>query len=293
MDRRNFIKNSAFFAVAISTTGSIRFDNGKYIGDCETTSDILGPFYRPGAPLRNNFLTGSESDQIVTLSGTVRHKDCTTQVKGAVVELWHCNRDGVYDNHSDKFEYRGKVITDDNGKYLFKTILPVPYSGDGGMRPAHFHLMISADTYPSLITQVYFSGDKYIAGDRMAASPSAEKRIVQVVNGTGGEKKVFFDISMRQSLAADPAAIDKLTGIYLSVTDNKTLEIFKDDNLLWLRTELYGLAFEYAGNNIFRYPGINDITLKFELFKDGTILLTKTSSHRGAEPQTSQWRKKN
>ena len=56
MERRTFIRNTALCAVAVSASGFIRFDGFSYVGDCETTTDILGPFYRPDSPARNNLL---------------------------------------------------------------------------------------------------------------------------------------------------------------------------------------------------------------------------------------------
>ena len=40
MQRRSFIKNAAFSAVAVSASGFIRFDGKKKIGNCETTTDL-------------------------------------------------------------------------------------------------------------------------------------------------------------------------------------------------------------------------------------------------------------
>ena len=47
MKRRTFLKTSALSAIAVSATGFVRLEGDRYVGDCETTSDILGPFYRP------------------------------------------------------------------------------------------------------------------------------------------------------------------------------------------------------------------------------------------------------
>ena len=54
MQRRTFIKDTAFAAMAVSAAGFIRFNGTGYEGDCETTTDILGPFYRPDAPVRSD-----------------------------------------------------------------------------------------------------------------------------------------------------------------------------------------------------------------------------------------------
>ena len=56
MHRKTFLKNTALCAIAISTSGFVKFNGKFYEGDCETTSDILGPFYRPDSPVRSNLL---------------------------------------------------------------------------------------------------------------------------------------------------------------------------------------------------------------------------------------------
>src|SRR6266404_7669206 len=116
MQRRLFIKNTALYAVAVSASGFIRFDGDHYIGDCETTSDILGPFYRPNSPVRNSLLIKGEPGNVVELSGFVKHKDCISPYKKAKIELWHCSSNGVYDNTSDEYRYSGTTFSDDKGK---------------------------------------------------------------------------------------------------------------------------------------------------------------------------------
>src|SRR5687767_6245515 len=86
MQRRNFIKNTALCAMAVSTSGFIRFNGTNYEGDCETTTDILGPFYRPDAPVRNNLLVKNATGQEVILNGIVKHKDCIRPLNNACVE---------------------------------------------------------------------------------------------------------------------------------------------------------------------------------------------------------------
>lgn len=148
MQRRDFLKTTALSAIAVSATGFVFFDGKRYVGDWETTSDILGPFYRPDSPVRNNFVIAAEKGVPIELFGKVKHNDCTTPYKHAKIELWHCDANGVYDNESADFKYRGTAYSDQKGNYSFQTILPVPYDvGDGNFRPAHFHLMITAEGY--------------------------------------------------------------------------------------------------------------------------------------------------
>jgi catechol 1,2-dioxygenase len=281
MERRIFFKNTALTAIAISTCGYIRLDGEKYVGDCETTTDILGPFYRPDSPIRNNFILEGQTGKPVELSGFIRHKDCTTPYKNAKIELWHCDPKGIYDNHSPSFLYRGTGYSDNEGFYSFRTLMPVAYdAAEGVTRPAHFHLMITADGYQPLVTQLYFTGDAHIKKDPYASSPKASKRILNVQKMKDGSVKVVYDITMSEVLHLEAATIDKLSGIYKEQgKGEKTAELFKHNNTLWKKNEAFGDKFEYAGNNTFKEannPGNLYWKLQFEILPSGAIELTES-----------------
>jgi len=278
MQRRAFIKDTAFCAVAISTMGSVHFNGKNFEGDCETTTDILGPFYRPDAPVRSDLRIKNATGQNVILSGQIKHKDCTTALKNACIEIWHCDGQGVYDNDSSEFKYRAKTYSDNNGNYSFKTIIPVPYDiGNGTTRPAHFHMLISAPGYQSLITQLYFTGDAHLSKDPSSSSPAAKRRILDITNGMDGEKAISFNVTMREKLPADVAVIDRLAGTYTR-SDNKEKkeELYKRDGMLWIKDKTSingGYPLEYSGNNTFEYYGLQT-KYEFILQSDGTIKLS-------------------
>jgi catechol 1,2-dioxygenase len=282
MQRRSFLKNTALFAVSVSATGFIRFNGTSYVGDCETTTDILGPFYRPNAPLRADMRIAGDLGQKVMLSGKIKHKDCTTPLKNACVELWHCDANGVYDNASPDFKYRAKTYCDDKGNYRFDSILPVPYDvGNGSIRPAHFHMMITAEGYQALITQLYFSGDKHIATDNWASSPTAKRRILDIKNGEGGVKAVSFDVTMMEKIPADAAVIDRLAGAYVSTdASKKSVEFFKREALLWIKDAESingGYPLQYIGDNTFEAYGENPDKFQFTPQSDGSIKIAFSS----------------
>ena len=292
MQRRSFIKSTSLCAVTISTSGFIRFDGTRYTGDCETTTDILGPFYRPDSPVRNNLVVKGIHGSLVELGGIIKHKDCTTPYKGAKVELWHCSPDGIYDNETKEYRYRGTTYSNEKGHYFFNTILPVPYdTGEGMIRPAHFHLMITAESYRPLVTQLYFSGDSNIAKDPWASSLNAKRRILNVHSLNNGTKKVLFDVSMSDILAAEPATIDKITGIYIDNTDkNLKTEFLKKNNMLWMKNHVFGYNFDYIGNNTFQTSGgegADKVTCSFEITSAGSVKLIKTSIGDHGEKQVS------
>ncbi len=281
MKRRTFTKLTGLSAMAITTTGFIKFNGESYVGDCETTTDILGPFYRPNSPMRNNLVIGGMPGKLVELSGVVRHKDCTTPYENAKIELWHCSSEEVYDNDSDEYRYRGTTNCDENGKYSFQTQMPVPYDAGGGLlRPAHFHMMVSAPGYQSLVTQIYFSGDPYLEKDASSASAEAKNRILEVTE-ENGMLKVFFDCNMNERLKVSYESLSQITGAYKNDDTGKVSALFEKDGLLWLQNEVFGQSFDYVGENRFEYPGMTAgtyVTLQFYLNTKEPIKLMVTTA---------------
>ena len=280
MQRRTFIRDAALGAVAVTASGFIRFDGTRYVGDCETTTDILGPFYRPDSPIRTNLVIPNDPGTKLLLSGKVKHDDCTTPFKNVKVEIWHCSSKGEYDNSTDEFRYRGTTFTDDQGNYHFNTILPVPYGiGSGTYRPAHYHLMITGEGYQPLVTQLYFTGDPHLSEDPSSASPTAKRRILSVESLKDKTKKVSFDISLSKKLAAEASGIDKLQGIYSFENSDRKIEFFRNGNELWVKNEVYGMNLEYIGDNSFKSPlGEYGEVYKFELQPDGKVKLKEIKS---------------
>lgn len=290
MKRRQFITSTALSVTAMSTFGFIRFDGKKYVGDCATTSDILGPFYRPGSPKRSNLRIAGEKGKKIELSGKVLHKDCITPYNNAKVELWHCDAEGVYDNSTSDFRYRGTVMTDKDGNYAFQTILPVPYDAGGGLiRPAHFHLMVTADGYQSLVTQLYFRGDENVAKDPWATRSS--DRVLDIKDLADGSNQVIYNIGMAATLKVESASLDRLTGEYIHEKDpKKTIAFFNNKNGLWLKNEVFGEEYVYSGNNIFTYPSNPDGTyenFQFDFVASGSVKLIHSFDYgdmgRGSE----------
>lgn len=282
MKRREFTRLTGLSIIAISTSGFIRFNGEGYTGDCETTSDILGPFYRPDSPLRQNLVIKGMPGEIVELSGTVRHKDCKTPYANAKVELWHCSNDEVYDNDSEEFNYRGTTYCDENGKYRFLTQMPVPYDAGGGeIRPAHFHMMFSAPGYQSLITQLYFEGDKYLDKDPSSNNPGAKNRILKFQK-EGDIHKIVFDCNMNDKLKPTDAAFKSLVGKYKNLETGEIIEFFTRDGDLWVKNEVFGKVYAYSGKNSFEYGGLPEgmyEKLYFDLKPEGKVLLKKSVSY--------------
>ncbi len=132
---------------------------------------------------------GIANGQIIYFQGQVLQSSSQDQkqstvcqpLAGALVFLWQANFSGRYNHqrdetaharfrhpktgntiervHDESFQYWGKAITDAQGRFQFKTILPGFYpAADGWYRPPHLHFSIRAQGYPEFVTQTYFTG---------------------------------------------------------------------------------------------------------------------------------------
>src|SRR5436190_16775835 len=91
MKRRKFIEDSTLIALSVGVFGKIKWNGQSYVGVDPTTTDILGPFYRPGAPFKTDLVQAGTKGEIMHFSGTVFGKDGKV-LKGALVEIWHLMR---------------------------------------------------------------------------------------------------------------------------------------------------------------------------------------------------------
>jgi protocatechuate 3,4-dioxygenase beta subunit len=117
--------------------------------DATTVAQTEGPFFRAGSPGRADLVESGSKARQVELSGFVLTRGCHP-VARAVVDLWHADERGAYDNKG--FRYRGRVYTDEKGRYRFRTIVPALYSG----RTRHYHINVAAGGKLLLTTQLYF-----------------------------------------------------------------------------------------------------------------------------------------
>jgi catechol 1,2-dioxygenase len=190
-----------------------------------TPRTIEGPLYVAGVPVRDGVskidINPDEDAGPLVIRGTVTGPD-GKPVAGALVECWHANSKGFY-SHFDptgaqsEFNLRGAVSTDVDGKYEFRTLMPVGYGcpphgatqqllnvlARHGNRPAHVHFFVTTDKYRKLTTQINIEGDPLIWDD--FAYATREDLIPRVVEKTGGTalgmkadayKEIEFDIEL-------------------------------------------------------------------------------------------------
>lgn len=271
MQRRKFITDASALAFGIGVFGNIAWTGKGFIGDTPTTTDILGPLYRPGAPLRKNLNPKDFKGEVLHLSGTIYKEDGKTPVSGCLIEVWQCRADGLYDTVSDEFEYRGSQKVSSNGSYHFITTKPVAYPVEENspvFRPAHIHLRISAIGEQDLITQIYFAGDPHLTNDPSTKSPLTINRILSTTKRSNNESEIIFNIVLKKEYLPDHAVFHKVSGVY-KMNNNSMMEFYRDGDLLFYKMnhQIWG-SLSYAGDNTFK-GGVNDTEAIFELLPQG------------------------
>ncbi|RYF43734.1 MAG: intradiol ring-cleavage dioxygenase [Comamonadaceae bacterium] len=148
-----------------------------------TPSQTEGPFYPVSLPadsdndlLRNGALRYG-AGQPVWLDGSVSDLQ-GRPVSGAQVEIWQCDGDGHYHHPGDggrahpAFQGFGRVAVDAQGRYRFRTLRPVAYSG----RTPHIHVKVRLGERALLTTQLYVQGDPHNARDGLWRNLDAAAR---------------------------------------------------------------------------------------------------------------------
>jgi protocatechuate 3,4-dioxygenase, beta subunit len=131
-----------------------------------TPSQTEGPFYPVALPkdadfdlLRNGSLDYRRGKP-AWVDGTVADLQ-GKPVAGAQVEIWQCDEAGHYHHPGDggkadpAFQGFGRVTVGADGKYRFRTIRPVAYTG----RTPHIHVKVKLGTRELLTTQLYVADD--------------------------------------------------------------------------------------------------------------------------------------
>ena len=163
----------------------------------QTLSEVTGPLFgRDEVAAAEADLTrqhaGEPLGERIIVSGRVLDENGRA-VRDALIEIWQANAAGRYRHPTDthdapldpNFTGCGRVVTDANGRYQFKTIKPGAYpwrNHHNAWRPAHIHLSIFGHGFMQrLVTQFYFPGDPLLPYDPMFMSVPDERAREQLI----------------------------------------------------------------------------------------------------------------
>lgn len=141
-----------------------------------TPRQVEGPYFLLDSPRQSHMAPQGVKGILHRLSGQIFSTDGTI-VPNPTVHVWLADPDGIYDNQDAKgnpvdippsqHTYRGRVKADSlllSNSYSFTFLRPGNYPiPDEGLeaRPAHVHILVEAEGYSELITQLYFQDDPY------------------------------------------------------------------------------------------------------------------------------------
>jgi protocatechuate 3,4-dioxygenase, beta subunit len=203
-------------------TSILRSPKNSLISIQTSLTERTGPLFRADelGPLdhdliRNFAKNGAPIGERVIVHGYVRD-EFGRPVKNAFVEVWQANASGRYRHKKDQyigaldpnFGGCGRMLTDENGYYAYRTIKPGPYPWRNRInewRPSHIHYSVSGDGWAQrLITQMYFEGDPLIATCPILKTIPSEEQIrglialQDVPNFIEGDSRCYrFDIVLR------------------------------------------------------------------------------------------------
>jgi hydroxyquinol 1,2-dioxygenase len=176
--RQEFILLSDTLGVSVLV---ITLNHPAEQGTAEST--VLGPFYWEGAPdlpCGSNLAEGVKGEPAF-YSGRVLGPD-GQPIKGALLDIWSGDGEGNYDMQLPGdvgMKARGRIRTDDQGRYWFRSIkptfYPVPTDGPVGVmlrkmgrhpyRPGHIHMIVSAPGHAAVTTHLFVAGSEYLDSD--------------------------------------------------------------------------------------------------------------------------------
>ena len=169
----------------------------------KTPADYEGPFYpvTQQQDIDNDLIqvkgqTGVAAGDILNLSGMAVSTGGKPRA-GVIIEIWQTDPQGRYKHPGDStpgerdphFQYWGAAITDTDGTFFFRTLIPGAYNP----RPAHIHYKVLQDGKTILTSQIYLIGT-----DEREKIPSMTSQIklqtIDLKPTATGEFEAFFRI---------------------------------------------------------------------------------------------------
>lgn len=175
-----------------------------------TPAQTEGPFYPTGFPADTDNDLVQVRGQAARAMGTVLHLEGRVlgpdgrAVPGAMVEIWQCDAQGLYDHPGQRgrerrdqaFQGYGRLTADAAGVYRFRTLRPVAYPG----RAPHIHLKVATGDGRRLTSQFYIAGDPQNERDgvfrRAASQPGRHERIEMKLEPANGVEAGAFAAKM-------------------------------------------------------------------------------------------------
>ena len=181
-----------------------------------TLRTLTGPFYAAGSPERGfgeSMVERDDGDPPAILRGRVSDRS-GSPIASATIDVWQTASNRLYaiqDPEQPEFNLRGIYRTDAEGRYEIRTIMPVAYTipDDGPVgrmleltgrhpwRAAHIHLIVRAEGFLPLTTEVFDARSDYLDSD--AVFGVAPELVLEFEPRPDGVHEAAFDIVLREA----------------------------------------------------------------------------------------------
>jgi protocatechuate 3,4-dioxygenase beta subunit len=152
--------------------------------ELKPTPDVgAGPNHKPGAPYRAKLSPPLAQGTVLLVRGHVRAADTGEPIAGVVLDAYQADARGKYD--MDGFDYRARLLTDEQGYFELETIHPANYGP-----PPHIHFVITHPEYRTLKTELFFEDDLESL-DRAAPAELVTELVRHEVDGAVWEEGRF------------------------------------------------------------------------------------------------------
>lgn len=117
-----------------------------------TFLDGGGPYYEANAPVRENIAPNPNGGEKLVVRGRIWDGNCRQGLGGVVLDVWQASEEGEYEENW----YRGRVVTDEDGSFVFETVIPEGYGEGTAYRPPHIHFKVWSGGRLLVTSQMFF-----------------------------------------------------------------------------------------------------------------------------------------
>jgi protocatechuate 3,4-dioxygenase, beta subunit len=213
-DRRSFLKQAALAAsAAFPLLAGCRGDALAQKSESDVLSLIrrnvmpsgtegMGAIDAPERVLSRVVLAkDDEPGEPLIVSGTVFQPDGATPAPNILIYIYHTDAEGVYGRRGEHRHgrFRAWLLTDENGRYQFRTIKPASYPNS--TISSHIHMTITGENFrEDWIDSILFEGDRFITAQERsrAGRKGGFNPILKLEKGADGRMHGTRDIRLWQ-----------------------------------------------------------------------------------------------